>query len=92
MTASRSSNTIIARMENSMRKRTHIIGGYLVGSSRGSRIDGAVVVAVTANAEAEFPLGVTDADEGAHVDSEGAPVQLIVTARLNPLTGVTCRL
>jgi len=72
--------------------RIHVIGGYLGGIPRGARIDGAVVVTFTANADAVFPFGVAEPGDGVQLASDGAPVQLSVAVPLNPLTGVTCRL
>jgi hypothetical protein len=72
--------------------RIHVKGGTVRGIPRGTRIDGAVVVTFTANVDAALPFGVTEGTDGVQVDSDGAPEQLSVTAPLNPLIGVTCRL
>jgi hypothetical protein len=74
------------------RIRIQVIGGYLGGTPRGTRIEGLVVVTFTANADAVVPFGAAEAGTGVQLASDGAPVQLSVTAPLNPLTGVTCRL
>jgi hypothetical protein len=55
-------------------------------------MEGLVVVTFTANADALLPFGVAEAGDVVQVASDGAPAQLSVTAPLNPLTGVTCRL
>jgi len=68
-----------------------LIGCKFRGPPNGKTIVGAVVVIFTVTV-AGAPLGVTDADEGMHVASEGAPVQVMATAALNPPAGVTCRL
>ena len=53
---------------------------FLAGFARRHRswllsIEGAVVLSVTCTTEAAEPLGVTEAGESVHVDSEGAPEQ-----------------
>src|SRR5215472_2150499 len=77
---------------NGKTKRRRSNGRQSRGSAPGGTMEGAVVVADTLNAEATVPFGVIEPDEGVQVDSEGAPVQVIATAALNPPAGVTCRL
>jgi hypothetical protein len=58
------------------RIRIQVIGGYLGGTPRGTRIEGLVVVPFTANADVVVPFGVAEAGAGVQLASDGAPVQL----------------
>lgn len=64
------------------------IRGYVI---RGTPNDGAVVVTLIANGEADA-LGVTVAGEAVQTAKEGAPVQVSATVPVNPLSGEICRL
>ena len=66
-------------------------GRILSGSVRGVATERAVVATATENGEAVLPLNVTEVGEREHVAPAGAPLQVSVTAPLNP-NGTTWRL
>lgn len=66
-------------------------GGGRAGPSRGTTLDGAVVLTFTVTVAVFVPSGVTDMGEKVQVARDGAPVQLSETTWLKPPAGVTLR-
>jgi len=80
--------SIASSPKSKSRRSCRPVGGR-VGRSRGTTLDGAVVVTFTVAVAAFVPSGVTDVGEKVQVARDGAPVQLSETAWLKPPAGVT---